>query len=160
MKSKIFALFVGAAAIAGCAGQSFNEVAVGQCPPVAPLATADGLSSGGVQARIGSVSLVCYVDGQNDDLLAEVSLSGTVSQSGIELPFFVAALDEKGSIINRTQMKVTPSAETFSYKLPKINYGRKGSENVKARLVVGFVLTPQQLAENRAAYAKSIGITR
>ena len=146
--------------LAGCVGVGVDQVVEGECPPVAPLATADRLPANGFEARITAAQLSCYVDRGSGDLLAEVTLTGATDKSGVELPFFVAALDDKGVIISRTQMKVTPSATQFSYALPKISYGRKGSDSLKARLVVGFVLSDAQLAANRRAYSRAIGLSR
>ena len=164
MKQKTFfipGLFVAMACVlAACGGPKVNEVLAEQCPPVAPLATADRFMVDGVEAKIDTATLTCFVDRAENDLLARVVVSGTVSKSGINLPFFVAALNEQGELIARTQFKVTPGSTAFSYPLPKLAYGKLGAENLKARLVVGFVLTPAQLADNRAFYAKQLGIVR
>jgi hypothetical protein len=41
--------------------------------------------------------------------------------------------------------------------LPPVIYGKKG-DGSKARLVAGFVLTPAQLAANRADYRQKLGL--
>lgn len=146
--------------LAACGGPTLDEVVAKQCPPVGPLATADRLMVDGVEARLNTATLTCFVDRSEGDLLARVVVSGTVSKAGTNLPFFVAALNEQGEVISRTQFKVTPGSTGFSYPLPELPYGKLGAENLKARLVVGFVLTPAQLADNRALYAKRLGIVR
>lgn len=149
-----------ACGVAACGGPNIDAVIATQCPPVAPLATADRLMVDGVEAKIKTASLTCFVDRAENDLLARVVVSGTVSKTGPNLPFFVAALNEQGEIISRTQFKVTPGSTAFSYPLPNLAYAKFGAENVKARFVVGFVLTPAQLAENRTLYSQQLGIVR
>ena len=160
MKRQIAKLALIAALTVSCGPVTIDEIRAAQCPPVAPLATADYLQVDGATAHISDASLTCYIDKDTKDLLAEVTLFGRLSEPGVSLPFFVAALNEQGEVISRTQFKVTPSTTSYSYPLPKLAYGTFGSENLKARLVVGFVLTPAQLDANRAAYAKKIGISR
>ena len=160
MKRNIPALALMVGLTASCGPVTVDEIRATQCPPVAPLATANYLTAEGVTAHISDASLTCFINRESKDLVAEVTVFGTVDKTGTSLPFFVAALNEQGEVLSRTQFKVAPSAAEFSYNLPHVAYGQFGSDNLKARLVVGFVLTPQQLRDNRAAYAKRIGVSR
>ena len=74
------------------------------------------------------------------------------------LPFFVATLDVNGAVTNRLQYKVKASDTRFSLNLPRFTYATRLTMLNKPRLVAGFVLSKEQLAANRAAYKKRLGI--
>lgn len=154
---RLFTVVVLPVVLAACGG-GVDRVTEQQCPSVGVLATADSWQSGAVTAQLQTAQLSCFISRNDDNLLAEVSVDGRISAAGVPLNMFVAALNEKGEVTARTQLRVTPGTEAFSYKLPRIAYGRKGTETVKARLVVGFVLTDAQLQANRAEYRKKLGL--
>ncbi len=158
LNRRLLAVAVIGVMMTACASSGVDRLAEDQCPAVDVLATADKLARDNVQAQLLSAKLDCFIDHDESALLAQVTLSGRVTASGIELPMFVAALAQNGTIIARTQFKTTPSENDFNYTLPRITYGEGGGETRKARLVVGFVLTAQQLADNRAGYRKKLGL--
>ena len=142
--------------LAGCAA-GVDRVKARQCPSVGVLATADSRTQSGSTAHLDTASLTCFLDNADGALLAEVTIAGRTDAPGAPLDFFVAALNEQGEVTARTQMEVAPSTPQFTYALPRLAYGKKGEE-AKARLVVGFVLNKKQLADNRAAYRKQLGL--
>ena len=159
-KNKItfFALSVSLMApLMGC-GASLDKVVEDQCPRVDVLVTADSWQQGGVTAQLQLAELTCFIDSKTDDLLAEVKVRGSVSQNGLSLPLFAAALNTKDEIVARTQVEISPSKTDYSLSLPKFVYGQKAAETAKARVVVGFVLTPEQLEANRRRFAKQLGL--
>ena len=73
------------------------------------------------------------------------------------MPFFLAALNENDAVTSRTQYKVRLTGGDFEITLPNMAYGEKGADQ-KPRLVIGFVLTQEQLAANRAFYLEKLGL--
>ena len=143
--------------LAACLGPNIDQIVQSQCPPVNVLNTADSLPRNGVSATLSAASLTCSVNRDSDDALqAEVTLTGRVSEQ-MKLPIFVAALDGDNKPLARTQFAITAQGGVFSLTLPPVIYGKKGDDG-KARLVAGFVLTPAQLEENRAAYRQNLGL--
>jgi hypothetical protein len=144
-------------ALSACLGANIDQIVQRQCPSIAILNTADVLRLDGASATLSGASLSCSIDRDAEDmLLATVTLTGSVSQQQ-KLPFFVAVLDADKSQLARTQFAVTAAGGAFSLALPPVEYGKKG-DGKKPRLVAGFVLTPAQLAANRAAYRKKLGL--
>jgi len=145
--------------LTGCLGlgNDVDEIVQRQCPAVAILATADKLAVEEASFEITEAQLKCFINRDNEDeLLAAVTLSGRASAKR-QVPLFLATLGENDAILSRTQYKVTLVQGDFSLTLPNFSYGKKGSEQ-KPRLVSGFVLTQAQLAANRAAYRKTLGL--
>lgn len=151
MLTGLLALFVTA-----CGG--VDRVVENQCPEIAVLATADYLDSNAQNARMRSAQLSCFVDSKTDELMADIQLTGTASQAGMELAFFVATLDKNDAVTNRLQYKVKASGTTFTLNLPRYVYATRASLLNKPRLVAGFVLSDAQLEANRAAYRKRLGM--
>tara|TARA_B110000971_G_scaffold194139_1_gene207614 strand:- start:1442 stop:1936 length:495 start_codon:yes stop_codon:yes gene_type:complete len=145
------------APLMGC-GASLDKVVETQCPRVDVLVTADSWQQGGVTAQLQLAELTCFIDSKTDDLLAEVRVRGSVSQIGVSLPIFAAALNAQDEIVARTQVKISPSETAYRLSIPKFVYAQKASEDAKARVVVGFVLTPDQLEANRRVFAKQLGL--
>lgn len=144
-------------ALSACLGPNIDRIVQRQCPSIAILNTADVLPLDGARAELSGASLSCSIDRDAEDmLLATVTLTGSVSQQQ-KMPFFVAVLDADKSQLARTQFAVTAAGGAFSLALPPVEYGKKG-DGKKPRLVAGFVLTPAQLAANRAAYRKKLGL--
>lgn len=156
LKTRILSVCLLPMLLAGCAA-GVDQVTSRQCPPVGVLATADSRLQDGATAHLDTARLICFLDNESNTLLAEVSIVGRTDAPGAPLDFFVASLNEQGEVTARTQMQVAPSLPAFSYKLPRLAYGKKG-DDAKARLVVGFVLNEAQLAANRAAYRKKLGL--
>lgn len=143
--------------VSACAGNRMSAINAQQCPPVDILATADILKTGDGQAELTAASLTCFIDKKQDNrLLAQVTLRGTAAK-GAQVPVFVAALDRNDEIIARAQYRLTARDTAFSLQLPHMDYGQKGDDR-RPRLVAGFVLSDAQLADNRKAYRKSLGL--
>ncbi len=143
--------------LAACGG-NVEEIIAEQCPEIAVLATADRIEIDGVKAQMNTARLTCFVDSDSEQLLADIRIKGKVSDSGVELPFFVATLDKDNRINERLQYKVTVSNLDFSFDLPRYPYATRLTMANRPRLVAGFVLTPEQLDANRAAYRQRLGI--
>ncbi len=152
----VFSLFVMAAALSGCARLGLSELETRLCPPVDILATTDTLPLGDKRASLRDASLKCFVKSSDNALMAEVTIRGNAAV-GSQLPIFIAALDRDDKIIARVQYKLTARDKRFSLTLPAFAYGTKGDDK-KPRLVAGFILTEQQLDDNRAAYGKQLGL--
>ena len=154
---KTFTFLALGLSLAAC-GASLDKVVEAQCPPADVLVTADNWQQSGVRAQLIGAELECFIDSQTNELQASVQVRGTVSQAGTRLPLFAAALNTQDEIVARTQVQVTPSKTEYKLAIPKFVYGQKAAGSAKARVVVGFVLTPAQLQANRAAYAKQLGL--
>lgn len=142
--------------LAACGG--IDEVVENQCPEIDVLATADIWQDQQNTAHMQSARLVCFIDANTDELSADINLSGTASKAGMDLSFFVATLDKNDTVTNRLQYKVKASDTSFSLNLPRFNYATRATLINKPRLVTGFVLSEAQLAANRVAYKKRLGI--
>lgn len=156
MKMRLLLTGLMAFTLAACGG--VDEVVENQCPEIAVLATADMWQADGKTAQMQTARLSCFVDSKTDELLADIKLTGTASQAGMDLPFFVATLDMNGAVTNRLQYKVKASGTSFTLDLPRYIYATRVTMLNKPRLVAGFVLSESQLAANRAAYKKRLGI--
>lgn len=146
--------------LSGCLGlgNDVDEIVQRQCPSVAIVATADKLVVEEASFEITEARLKCFINRDNEDeLLAAVTLSGR-ADARKQVPLFLASLGENDAILGRTQYKVTLAQGDFTLTLPNYSYGKKGNER-KPRLVSGFVLTQAQLAANRAAYRKTLGLS-
>ena len=154
----VLTFFTMTATLGGCASFGLNEMNTKLCPPVDILATADSLPMGNKRAALQNASLKCFIkNGEENALTAQVTVSGRAN-AGAKLPIFIAALDRDDKIIARTQYKLTARDMRFTLTLPPFfAYGRKG-DDTKPRLVVGFILNDQQLADNRALYGKQLGL--
>lgn len=157
-KSSRLVLISGLALIlSACLSADIEEIVQRQCPSVAILNTADILMVEGAKVEIDKAALKCFINREKDDeLLAAVTLSGRATARQ-QVPLFLAALDEKDAVISRTQYQVQMSSGVFTLTLPSIAYGKKGAAQTP-RLVAGFVLTPDQLTANRAAYRQKLGL--
>jgi hypothetical protein len=143
--------------LSACLGANVDQIVQRQCPSVAILNTADKLPLDGQTVELNAASLTCSIDRNQDNaLLADVTLTGRVSEK-VKMPIFVAALDIENRQLSRTQFAVTGQGGVFNLTLPPVIYGKKG-DGSKARLVAGFVLTPAQLAANRADYRQKLGL--
>lgn len=142
--------------VSACGG--VDEVVEDQCPEIAVLATADNWQSGAQAAQMKTARLTCFIDAKTNELQADITLTGTASKAGLELPFFVATLDKNDAVTNRLQYKVKAGDTRFTLNLPRYNYATRASLVNKPRLVAGFVLTDEQLAANRAAYRKRLNL--
>ncbi|MCH1569206.1 MAG: hypothetical protein L7U47_07315 [Alphaproteobacteria bacterium] len=143
--------------LSACLTGDIDEIIQRQCPPVAILTTADVLPLNAGTAELQTARLKCFIDNDNEDeLLAKVTLSGR-AQSKQEAPVFLAVLNAEDRVVARTQYKVNLPSGAFSMTLPSIVYGKKGGRT-DLRLAVGFVLSKNQLAENRAALRKKLGL--
>ena len=156
MKMRLLLTGLMALSLTACGG--VDEVVETQCPEIAVLATADIWQADGKSAQMQTARLTCFVDSETDELLADIQLTGSASQAGMALPFFVATLDVNGAVTNRLQYKVKASDTSFSLNLPRFTYAMRLTMLNKPRLVAGFVLSKDQLAANRAAYKKRLGI--
>jgi hypothetical protein len=154
---KTFTFLALGLSLAAC-GPSLDKVVDAQCPPVNILTTADIWQQGGIRAQLSLVELACFIDSKTDELQASVRVRGTLNQTGTDLALFAAALNTQNEIVARTQVKASPSESAYSLMIPKFVYGQKGGESAKARVVVGFVLTPEQLQANRATYKRQLGL--
>jgi len=154
MKTRLLLTGLMALALTACGG--VEEVVEKECPEIVVLATADIWQEGDKAAQMKTAQLVCFIDAKTDELLADIVLTGTASQTGLELPFFVATLDKNDAVISRLQYKVKAGGTSFELKLPRYNYATRDTLVNKPRLVAGFVLSEAQLAANRAAYKKRI----
>lgn len=155
-KQKVILAALGVS-LAACGG-GLDKVKENQCPPVNILATADSWQQGNVVAQLETVELTCFLDTKTDALQAEVQVRGNISAPGQPVSLFAAALNAQDEIVVRTQVKVTPSGPDFALTIPKFAYGQKAAESARARVVVGFVLSAEQLAANRRAYAAQLGL--
>lgn len=156
MKTRLLMTAMMTLMLTACGG--VDEVVENQCPEIAVLTTADIWQADGKTAQIQTARLTCFVDSKTDELLADIQLSGTASEVGMELAFFVATLDKNDTVTNRLQYKVKASGKNVTLDLPRYNYATRTTLLNKPRLVAGFVLSDAQLAANRAAYRKRIGL--
>lgn len=156
MKMRLMLIGLVSLTLSACGG--VDEVVTSQCPEIAVLATADHWAAGDVTAQMQNAKLSCFIDTQTNQLLADIRITGKVSQTGIELPFFVATLTKQDRITNRLQYKVTVSQNNFRFELPRYAYGTRANVAERPRLVAGFVLSKDQLKANRAAYRARLGI--
>ena len=144
--------------LSACLGVNVEEVVQRQCPGVSVLNTADRLELDGAAIDIKTASLKCFIDRDNgNELLAAVTLRGNAAREQ-RVPVFLAALNSDDTITSRTQYRILLNAGPYEITLPNMAYGEKGAAQ-KPRLVLGFVLTQEQLAANRAAYQKKLGLT-
>jgi hypothetical protein len=142
--------------LSACLGVDVDEVVQRQCPSVSVLNTADRLVVDGASIEIDTASLKCFIDrDNNDELLAEVTLRGRADKNQ-QVPFFLAALIDD-AVTSRTQYKVGLNGGEYEITLPNMAYGQKGAGQTP-RLVIGFVLTQEQLAANRAFYQEKLGL--
>lgn len=155
-KMRLIAVTLFSLALSACGG--VDQIVERQCPEIDVLATADSWRSGDVTAQLTSAQLTCFIDRDTDDLLADIKLQGTISESGVDVPFFIASLNKEDGVINRVQYQVKVGQTAFVYELPRYKYGARSALADKPRLVAGFVLTPAQLAANRTAYRKRLGM--
>lgn len=146
-------------------GLSFSLAACGNsellsqdCPPVYVVATAERvpLSEGTALLRRGFAT--CEADSETGAFLAEVEIEGVTGLEDVTVPMFVASLTLDGKIINRQQVDVTLRDTQFSESLPPFEYENANQTAKNNRLVVGFVLSDAQLAQNRAAWRKAMGL--
>lgn len=145
--------------LSGCLGlgKDVDEIVQRQCPSVAIIATADTMTTEDATFEISKARLKCFINRDNEDeLLAAVTLSGRAGANE-QVPLFLAILDENDAVLARTQYKITLGQGDFTLTLPDFSYGKKGDKQ-KPRLAAGFVLTPAQLATNRAAYQEKLGL--
>ena len=151
-------LFIASATmlVAACGG--VDEIVKDQCPEIAVLVTADVWKQDKASAQMKSVRLTCFIDGDSNELLADIRLKGVASEAGLALPFFVATLDKENRITDRLQYKVKVGKTDFAFDLPRYVYGTRDKLADRPRLVAGFVLTPAQLKANRADYRDRLGI--
>ena len=146
--------------LSGCLGpgNDIDEIVQRQCPSIGIVATADKLVVEDASFEITEARLKCFINRDNEDeLLVAVRLSGRAG-AGKQVPLFLASLGENDAILARTQYKVMLAQGDFTITLPNFSYGKKGSKR-RPRMVAGFVLTQAQLAANRTAYRKTLGLS-
>lgn len=147
------------ALLSGCLGADIDEVVQRQCPPIAVMVTADVLPRPAAAAHLDAATLKCFINRDDDDnLQAEIVLSGR-SAVAQQVPVFVAALVGAERQVARTQYKINLPAGDYAITLPPFIYGQKG-DGLKPRVNAGFVLSEAELAANRAAYRKKLGLSR
>ena len=146
-----------AGAMAACGGT--QKLPPSACPPVGLLATANSWQQGAQQVRLLEVRHNCRKTA-DDKLLAQVVVRGVQNQVGKSFPIFLAVVDANGDIMARTQYALTAADEEFSLTLPDFQFARLQNRDPEAELIVGFVLTKQQLAANRTALRKQLGLVR
>ncbi len=137
-----------------------TDIAARDCPAVNILSTADQWQAEGKsdhKVQLTSAQLVCK-KGEDDKLLAEVTIGGIQNRTGGDFPVFLAAVDAKGVVLARTQYRLKLAGEVFSVTLPDFEYDHIAPGNRQRQLVVGFVLSRKQLAANRAVLRKSLGL--
>jgi hypothetical protein len=156
-KMRLIAVALGSVLVSACGG-GVDEITEKQCPEIAVLTTADSWQGDGVSAQMRTASLTCFIDRDEDELMADITLRGTASKTGSKLPFFVASLDKDDRIINRVQYAVTIANNEFSFSLPRYGYGTRQDVARRPRLVAGFVLSEAQLNANRKAFRASLGL--
>jgi len=145
------------ALLSACLGGDIDEVVQRQCPPIAVLVTADVLPRDAA-VYLDTATLKCFINRDAEDVLqAEITLSGR-SVVAQQVPLFVAALGDNDRQLARSQYKISLQAGNYTVTLPLFVYGKKGGR--KPRLVAGFVLSEAELAANRAAYRKKLGLSR
>ena len=153
----VFWVAICASLVAACGGT--QKLARSACPPAGVLATADSWHMAEQKVQLTGVSRDC-VKTKDDKLLAKVVVRGTQSQIGKNFPLFLAVVGENGNMIARTQYRLTAADETFSLVLPDFQFSELKNRDPKAELIVGFVLTKEQLAANRATLRKQLGLVR
>ena len=160
--------------VAGCAKQKYLETVklTPICPKVGVLADAERMTvfaAGAAQdltdvaydARVGTVAGSCQFDQDEQQVMLSLDIPlsttrGPAYRGPVRLSYFVATLDAAKNVVGREQFDINveiPSDSqrvdnteqlTETYKLKPDTLG------AAYQVLVGFVLTPDQLSYNRA----------
>jgi hypothetical protein len=160
--------------VAGCIKPKYLETVklTPVCPKVAVLSDAERLTQFvagpsqdltdiALEARIGTVSGSCQFD--NDDQKVTLSMDVPISatrgpalRGPVRLAYFVATLDAAKNVLGRERFDITfeiPSDQTRfdgTEQLTESYALKPDTLGAAYQVLVGFVLSPEQLAYNRA----------
>ncbi len=171
-RAAAFAVAAAAVSLAGC-GESSTRAGL-TCPAVIPAPGADTIAIFGpggheakdvlVGARFYSLNSTCAREKVGVAVNAQIEFYAqrlVFETKSVTLPYFVALVDPGQHVLSEESFQITlpfPAAEYYRRSAPeKITVHLPVKDQAQAAaytVVVGFQLTPDQIAFNRAAHSQ------